>query len=127
MQSAYSNSYEKRLLPKWLKSFFISLLQISYNSNYSFYWYAILFYYIRYRWCYMLYIKILINALFIAAQIHVSTKYQYRRSFLVALSYTIYVIIILPYVTLEYIYLYLSLMLWLFFSACFFMRDRLFG
>ncbi|OBW51543.1 hypothetical protein A9986_15645 [Solibacillus silvestris] len=75
----------------------------------------------------MLYIKILINALFIAAQIHVSTKYQYRRSFLVALSYTIYVIIILPYVTFEYIYLYLSLMLWLFFSACFFMRDRLFG
>lgn len=75
----------------------------------------------------MLYIKILINALFIAAQIHVSTKYQYRRSFLVALSYTIYVIIILPYVTFEYIYLYLSLMLWLFFNACFFMRDRLFG
>lgn len=75
----------------------------------------------------MFYIKILINALFIAAQIHVSTKYQYKRSFLVALLYTIYVSIILPYVTFGYIYLYLSVMLWLFFSASFFMRDRLFG
>lgn len=75
----------------------------------------------------MFYIKILINALFIAAQIRVSTKYQYKRSFLVALLYTIYVSIILPYVTFEYIYLYLSLMLWLFFSASFFMRDRLFS
>lgn len=75
----------------------------------------------------MLYIKILINALFIGAQIHVSTKYQYKRSFLVAFLYTIYVSIILPYVTFGYIYLYLSVMLWLFFSASFFMRDRLFG
>lgn len=75
----------------------------------------------------MFYIKILINALFIAAQVHVSTKYQYKRSFLIALLYTIYVSIILPYVTFEYIYLYLSLMLWLFFSASFFMRDRLFS
>lgn len=75
----------------------------------------------------MFYIKILINALFIAAQIHVSTKYQYKRSFLVALLYTIYVSIIFPYVTFGYIYLYLSVMLWLFFSATFFMRDRLFG
>lgn len=75
----------------------------------------------------MFYIKILINALFIAAQIHVSTKYQYKRSFLVALLYTIYVSIIFPYVTFGYIYLYLSVMLWLFFSASFFMRDRLFG
>lgn len=75
----------------------------------------------------MFYIKILINALFIAAQIHVSTKYQYKRSFLVALLYTIYVSIIFPYVTFGYIYLYLSVMLWLFFSASFFMRNRLFG
>lgn len=75
----------------------------------------------------MFYIKILINALFIAAQVHVSTKYQYKRSFLVALLYTIYVSIILPYVTFEYLYLYLSLILWLFFSASFFMRDRLFS
>lgn len=74
----------------------------------------------------MFYIMILINAIFIAAQIHVSKKYQYRRSLLVALLYTLYVSIIFPYVTFEFIYIYLSVMLWLFFFACFFMRDRLF-
>lgn len=75
----------------------------------------------------MFYLKILINVLFIVAQINVSTKSQYKRSFLVALLYTIYIIIILPYATFEYIYLYLCMMLWLFFGASFFMRDRLFG
>lgn len=75
----------------------------------------------------MFYIKILINALFIATQIHVSTKHHFKRSFLVALLYTVYVIIILPYVTFEYIYLYLCMMLWLFSVASFFMRDRLFS
>lgn len=75
----------------------------------------------------MFYIMILINALFIVAQIHVSTKLKYKHSFLVALLYTIYVIIIFPYVIYEYIYLYLCMMLWLFFSASFFMRHRLFS
>lgn len=75
----------------------------------------------------MFYIKILVNLLFIVVQIRVSTNYQYKRSLLVAILYTMYVIIIFPHITYGYIYLYLCIMLWFFFAVAYFQRENLFS
>lgn len=71
------------------------------------------------------FLKIVINALLIGFQIHVSTKYQYIRSFLIALIYTVYVLCVAPYVTFLYVYWFICLMLWLFAVASYSMRHKL--
>ena len=74
----------------------------------------------------MFYIKILINALFLTAQIYVSAKYQYKRSIIITILYIIYVILVFPYVTYSSIYIYLILMNCLFSWAAYYQRDRLY-
>ena len=74
----------------------------------------------------MFYIKILINALFLTAQIYVSTKYQYKRSIIITILYIIYVILVFPYVTYSSIYISLILMNFLFSWAAYYQRDRLY-
>ena len=74
----------------------------------------------------MFFIKIFVNLLFIVAQIQFSTTYQYKRSLLVAILYTLYVYVIYPYVTYGYIYVFLSIMLWLLFSSSYYQRTHLY-
>lgn len=74
----------------------------------------------------MFYIKILTNALFLTAQIYVSTKYQYKRSIIVTLLYIVYVILVFPYITYSYIYVYLIFMNCIFSWATYYQRDRLY-
>ncbi|MER1957625.1 MAG: hypothetical protein ABS942_09600 [Solibacillus sp.] len=74
----------------------------------------------------MFFVKLLINLLFIGTQIHVSTKYKWKRSLAIALLFTIYTIIMFPHVKFHFFYLYLCLFLWAFFVAAFFQRDRLY-
>ena len=72
----------------------------------------------------MFFIKIFVNSLFIVAQIHFSTGYQYKRSLLVAILYTAFVYIVFPHVTYGYIYVFLMIMLWLLFCASYFQRNH---
>ena len=74
----------------------------------------------------MFFIKIFVNLLFIVAQIHFSTTYQYKHSLLVAVLYTTYAYIIFPHVTYGFIYVFLLIMLWLLFSVSYFQRNHLF-
>lgn len=74
----------------------------------------------------MLFVKLLINLLFIGTQIHVSTKFKWKRSLVVALLFTIYTIIIFPQAKFQFFYLYLCFFMWIFFVAAFFQRDKLY-
>ena len=74
----------------------------------------------------MLFVKLLINLVFVGTQIHVSTKYKGKRILAIALLFTIYTFIIFPHVKFHFFYLYLCAFLWFFFIAAFFQRDKLY-
>lgn len=74
----------------------------------------------------MFLVILLINLLFISAQIHFSSTYNWKHSIVNALSFTIYAVIVFPHATFQFIYIYLDFFFWLLSIGAFLQRDKLF-
>ncbi|MGM9950374.1 MAG: hypothetical protein ACI33P_09600, partial [Lysinibacillus sp.] len=66
----------------------------------------------------------LVNLLFILVQTTVSVKYYYKSSLLITILFTLWVILMSPYVDLIVFGYLICLQFWLMSIACYNMRDR---
>ena len=72
----------------------------------------------------MLHLFMLVNLLFIIVQTTVSVKYYFKSSLLITILFTLWVILMSPYVDLIVIGHLICVLFWLMSIACYNMRDR---
>ena len=72
----------------------------------------------------LLHFFMLVNLLFIVVQATVSANYHYKTSLLITILYTLWVILMIPYVDFIVFGCLICFLFWLMSIACYNMRDR---